>query len=462
MKGMMAGRVLVAAGLLLGILFATPVIAQKPPNLIEEVLPNGLEVTILPDESHPVVATQIWYHVGSANEAPKTRGLAHLFEHLMFGGTATHGKREYWDYHRQYGGSANAYTSYDQTVYVSEIPPEGLSGVLKLEADRMINLKLDQRNLDNEKRVVTEELRVGIENSPINRIFAEALGKPLNNHPYALTPHGTKEDIAAANLEMARDFYRRYYKPKNAHLIVVGPVDGAATLDEVRRIFGPLPAEGEMPPEPPSLLGWRTTDKTELIEDIPPVEGAIVGFTLPGPSDPDAYAVKLMNQLLAWNAINPFQAELEWRRKKAVYATSSSDVMRRGGYLAFISAALPYRREKTAFRLIDETLATLGKKAWLTDASLLAAKRTLLRRELEVRWSAAGRANQLGEARWHDENTLTAFEHTARIEAITRADVAAAFDKYIAHGQPYRVYIRPRHVPLPVHLIGWLYPLVRR
>jgi len=217
----------------------------------------------------------------------------------MFGGTATHDKRDCWEHHRLYGGNTNAGTSYDQTVYVSEIPPEGLSGVLKLEADRMVNLKLEQQNLDNEKRIVTEELRVRIENSPLDRIFAEALGKPFNDHPYALTPIGTKEDIAAANLDLARDFYRRYYKPKNAHLIIVGPVDGAATLDEVRRVFGALPAEGETPPEPPSLLEWRTAEKIEFSEDIPPVEGALVGFLLPGPNDPDAYTVKLMNQLLA-------------------------------------------------------------------------------------------------------------------------------------------------------------------
>lgn len=448
--------------LFIEIVLAIPAVAQTPPNLIQEVLPNGLEVTILPDDSHPVVATQVWYHVGSVNEAPKTRGFAHLFEHLMFGGTATHDKREYWEHHRQYGGTTNAGTSYDETFYVSEIPPEGLSGVLKLEADRMFNLKLDQQNLDNEKRIVTEELRVRIENSPFARILTEALGKPFNDHPYALTPVGTKEDIAASNLDLARDFYKRYYKPKNAHLVIVGPVDGAATLGEVRRIFGELPAEGETPPDPPPLLGWKTTDRVVIKEDIPPVEAALVGFVLPGPGDPDAYAIKLMNQLLAWNSLNPFTVELSVRRKKALYATSMASMFRRGGYLAFVSAAFPARREKTAFRLIDESLVNLGRKDWLNDASLLAAKRTLLRQQQEARYSAAQRASQLGEARWHEGNTLAAFDDAARIQAVTRAEVAAAFDKYIARGRPFRVYIRPRHVSLPIHIIGGLFSLVGR
>jgi zinc protease len=462
---MKAGRFLAILNLGLGILFAAipaPAIAQTPPNLIEEVLPNGLEVTILPDESHPVVATQVWYHVGAANETPKTRGFAHLFEHLMFGGTATHDKRDYWEHHRLYGGDNNASTSWDETVYVSEIPPNGLSGVLNLEADRMVNLKLDQRNLDNEKRIVTEELRVGTENSPYDRVGVALLKKALGDHPYAVMPVGTKEDIAAANLDLARDFYKRYYRPKNAHLVIVGPVDGAATLDEVRRIFGSLPAEGETPPDPPPLFGWKTPEKIELSEDIPPVEAALAGFLLPGPSDPDAHAIELMNQLLASSAVNPFEEELVRRRKKALFAGTVAEVMRRGGGLAFFSVALPYRRERTAFRFIDETLAKLGRMEWLTDESLMAAKRTLLRGRQEGRWYAATRANQLGEARWHEGDTRAAFERTARIEAVTRADVAAAFEKYVARARPFRAYIRPKHVPLLVHMFGWLYPLVSR
>lgn len=459
---MITGRILSAIGLLLGILSATLAIAQTTPNLIDEVLPNGLEVTILPDESHPVVATQVWYHVGAANETPKTRGFAHLFEHLMFGGTATHDKRDYWEHLRSYGGSCNGFTSWDQTVYVSEIPPAGLFGVLNLEEDRMVNLKLDQQNLDNEKRIVTEELRVGTENSPFDRLEVAMLKKVLGDHPYAVTPVGTKEDIVAANLDLARDFYKRYYRPKNAHLVIVGPVDGAATLDEVRRVFGPLPAEGETPPDPPSLFGWKTPEKVELSEDIPPIEAAVVGFLMPGPGDPDAYAIKLMNQLLAWSAVKPFEEELVRRRKKALFAETEAMVWRRGEGLAFISVSLPYRREKTAFRFIDETLARLGRMEWLTDKSLAAAKRTLLRSEQEARWYAAQRANRLGEARWNEGDTRAAFESTAMIEAVTRADVAAAFEKYVARGRPIRVYIRPKHVPLIVNLFGWLYPLVKR
>ena len=125
------------------------------------------------------------------------------------------------------------------------------------------------------------------------------------------------------------------------------------------------------------------------------------------------------------------------------------------------SAALPYRREKTAFRFIDETLAKLGRMDWLTDESLMAATRTLLRGELESRWYPAQRANRLGPAR-NPANVRLVFESTAKIEAVTRADVAAAFEKYIVRARSFRAYVRPKHVPRLLHLVGWLYPPVRR
>lgn len=439
-----------------------PAAGETPPGLIDEVLPNGLEVTILPDASHPVVATQVWYHVGAANESRNTRGFAHLFEHLMFGGTAQHDKRDYSEHHRHFGGDENAYTSWDETVYVSEIPPPGQSGVWDFEADRMVNLKLNQENLDNEKRIVTEELRVGTENDPMARVGIAALKAVLGDHPYAVTPVGTKEDIAAANLDEARSFYQRYYRPKNAHLVIVGPVDGPATLERIRTVFGPLPAEGETPPDVPPLAGWKTAAKVDLKEDLPPVETALCGYLLPAPGAADGYAVELMNQLLALSAVDPFEERLVRQRHKALFAGTYAMVLRRGGGLVFYSAALPYRREKTAFRLIDETLAQLNRMEWLTDDSLAAAKRKLLRREQGARYYADSRASLLGAARWNMGDVREAFTRTARIEAVTRADVAAAYDKYVRSAQPFRVYIRPEHVPLLVRLFGWIYPLVSR
>src|SRR5262245_9099728 len=222
-----------------------------PPGYVATKLPNGLEVSILPDPAAPIVATQVWYHVGSANEDKGSRGLAHLFEHLMFGATKTHGKEDYERLHHRFGGDENAYTSPDETVYVSEIPPEGHAEVLALEADRMRGLVLSEENLANEQKIVTEELRLRTENDPMSRLFVEAQKQLLGDHPYAFSAVGEKKDVAAATVASCRSFYDRYYHPDLAHLVIVGPVDADATLREVERAFGPLAPGATRPAEVP-------------------------------------------------------------------------------------------------------------------------------------------------------------------------------------------------------------------
>ncbi len=243
-------------------------VARK--RLVCKTLHNGLQVTVLPMPESPVVATQIWVHVGSANEDEHSRGFAHLFEHLMFGGTAHHDKRDYWELHERHGGDNNAYTAFDETVYVSEILPEGHRSLLAMEADRLGQLTLNEDNLTNEKRIVTEELRLRTENDPFSRVLHRAFKAVLGAHPYGPMPIGTKEDIARAELEQCRRFYKHYYSPSNAHLVIVGPVDPAQTLDQVEEAFGPLPAGQGSPPDVPALMEWSFPKQTIVLdEDLP-------------------------------------------------------------------------------------------------------------------------------------------------------------------------------------------------
>jgi zinc protease len=436
-----------------------PALAAPPPGYLHETLANGLHVSIVPDATMPIVATQVWYHVGSANEEPQTRGFAHLFEHMMFGGTATRPKRAVWDHHEAFGGETNAYTAFDETVYTSEIPPVGFPGLIALEADRMVHLSLTEENLANEKRIVTEELRVSTENDPWSRLFVRAFKELLGDHPYALTPAGTKEDIAAATLDHSREFYRRYYRPRNAHVIVVGPVDAAATLSEVEREFGPLPAEGDAPHEVPPIYGWPFPEALELKEDLPPVEIAVVGFVLPAPGGTDAAALEVLQEILTGGALDPFEDELVRKRHRAIDAGTEIHSARRGGVIAFYAASLPYRRRSTAFRHLDETREVLGRFEWLDETRLAAAKRKLERREAQRAYHAASIADAIGRAAWWEGDEARAFDETERLSTVTLEQVRAAYRHYVLEPRPIRLYLRPEHVPLGVRLFGWLYPI---
>ncbi len=437
--------------------------APSPADLLTRRLDNGLEVTILSDDSLSLVGTRVWYHVGAANEAPGARGFAHLFEHLMFGDTRTVPRETYARLHSEHGGYDNAYTSWDETVYISTLAPAYLDRVLELEADRMVNLVLSQENLDNEKRIVAEELRLRQQNDPFSRVAVRALEAVLGGHPYAITPAGTAEDIAAADLARARRFYARYYRPRNAHLIIVGPVDPATTMAEVRATFGRIPAGGETPVEPPPLLGSPLPRSVvELEEDLPPVEVAIAAWPLPAPADSsEHWALVVLQQLLGGGAVDPMDEALVRRRHKAVFATTQWFTMRRGGALVAAAAYLPYRRQATAFRYFDETVDALASLDWLTDDALAAAKRTVVRRRMTDAFDASAMAEHLGRAQWWLGDAAVALEVPARIDAVTRAQVAEVFRRYVADAEPARLYIRPEHVPLWVTLFGWLYPVVR-
>jgi zinc protease len=433
--------------------------SAAPRGFIDRVLANGLQVTIVPDSSLPIVSTRIWYHVGAANETPNTRGFAHLFEHLMFGGTPQHPKGAWEDHHHRHGGSENAHTSWDETTYESDIPPAGFDSILAMEADRMLNLRLDQANLDNEKRIVTEELRASVENDPVNRLLRVALEKLCGEHPYAVTPLGTKEEIAAAKLDLARDFYARYYRPRNAHLIVVGPVDGPATLRRIERSFGALPATGDTPPDVPSLAGWKFPERIRLKEDLPPAEIAVFVYPLPPPSSEDDAALTVLTEMLTGGQVDPFREDLVRRRRQALEAGGQAMTLRRGGVLCFYSAVLPYRRESGQFRVMEQSLEKLTRQEWLTEEALAGVKRRLLRRLENQRYLAGARAEALGKNHWWRGDARLAFGQADRIAAVGRAEVSAAFERYVASVEPVRIYVQPEKVPILIRLFGWLFPL---
>jgi zinc protease len=459
-------RRLVAA---LGLLSSLPALcgAQEPAPLPagfhSEILPNGLRLTILEDPTQPVVATQIWYRVGSANEDRDSRGLAHLFEHLMFGGTERYSERALWELHHRHGGDVNAYTTPDETVYVSVIPPEGHGELLEIGADQMGSLVLDSDKLENEKKIVTEELRLRTENDPMSRLYTVAQRRLLGEHPYAFDPSGSREDIARATVASCRRFYETWYRPENAHVVIVGPVDSKETAERVRRLFGRLPAGGNPPrQEIPALDQWTFPEKLDLEEDLPPVETAVLAFPLPPADSPDWLALQLLHKLIGGGTTDLFAEEIVRKRRRALEAGLQAIFLRRGGAFLFYSVSLPYRRERTAFRHMEEALRTLARMDWLTEERLLAAKRRLRREELGRVYFASSLAHAIGEAGWWFGDERRAFDRAAAIERIGREEVASVFRRYIAGRKPVRLYVRPERVPLLVRLFGWVVPLVRR
>ena len=218
-------------------------------------LPNGLRVILSQDNRAPIVAVNLWYDVGSRHEKPGKTGFAHLFEHVMFQGSAHVAKGEHFNLVQAAGGTLNASTWFDRTNYFETLPSHELELALWLESDRLASLlpAITQEKLDNQREVVKNERRWSVDNQPYGT-WDEKMQELLfpESHPYHHPPIGSMEDLDAASLADVTEFFAAYYAPNNAVLTVAGDFDSATALAMIEKHFGPIPANPSIP-DPPSI-----------------------------------------------------------------------------------------------------------------------------------------------------------------------------------------------------------------
>lgn len=219
----------------------------------EYELKNGLQVYIVQDKSSPTAAIQIWYKVGSKDEEPKYTGLAHLFEHMMFKKTKNLKDGEFDRTLESLGViGTNAFTNNDNTVYVHEFPKSSLSKVLELEAERMHNLIVDEDSFTTEREVVKNERKMRNDNSPSGQIYQKLMESVFTKHSYQWPVIGYEKDLNRMNAKDADKFYRRYYAPNNAIIVISGDVNPSNTIKEIHNYFHKIP---------PSIISRKTHTK---------------------------------------------------------------------------------------------------------------------------------------------------------------------------------------------------------
>src|SRR3989454_757679 len=269
----------------------------------ESRLPNGLRLIISEDHLAPVAAVNVWYNVGSKHEVPGKTGFAHLFEHVMFQGSAHVGKAEHIALVQAAGGTMNGTTWLDRTNYFETMPSHQLALALWLEADRMGTLldALSQENLDNQRDVVKNEKRWSYDNRPYGT-WSEKLQAHLYpaEHPYHHPTIGSMADLDAASLDDVKDFFRTWYAPNNAVLAVVGDVEPADVRRLVERYFGRIPANPAIPRlgdlSLPPTLG---DERRETVPDRVPLPRIYFGFRAPPFGDVRLDALEVGAQILA-------------------------------------------------------------------------------------------------------------------------------------------------------------------
>ncbi len=269
----------------------------------DERLPNGLRLIVAEDHLAPVVAVNVWYNVGSKHEVPGKTGFAHLFEHVMFQGSAHVGKSEHMALVQAAGGTLNGTTWLDRTNYFETMPSHQLELALWLEADRMGTLleALSQENLDNQRDVVKNEKRWSYDNRPYGTWVHKLLGHLFPEwHPYHHPTIGSMEDLDAASLEDVRHFFQTYYVPNNAVISVVGDCDRAQVRGWVDRYFGAIPGNPAIPALPdlslPPVIG---EEKREVVVEKVPLPRICFAFRGPAFGDPRLDALDVATQLLS-------------------------------------------------------------------------------------------------------------------------------------------------------------------
>src|SRR5215469_4622251 len=214
----------------------------------DTTLDNGLRVIIAPEHTAPVIAISLTYNTGSRNEKEGHTGYAHLFEHLMFEGSTNVGKGEHMLLVQNYGGTLNGSTNNDQTTYFEELPKNQLDMALFLESDRMKGLNLTQANLDNQRNAVQEERRLRVDNQPYGKSSEELDAMAYDSFPYHHSVVGSMDDLNAASIDDVKNFFRIYYAPNNAVMVLAGDLDPKETLAKVKKYFGDIPRQPAPPP----------------------------------------------------------------------------------------------------------------------------------------------------------------------------------------------------------------------
>jgi zinc protease len=238
----------------------TTVTSERPASF---TLPNGMQVVVIPDHRTPVVTQMIWYKVGSADETPGKSGLAHFLEHLMFKGTTAHPAGEFSQTVLRIGGNENAFTATDYTGYFQRVPREQLLKMMEFEADRMTGLVLKDENVLPERDVVLEEFNMRVANNPDARLSEQIMAALYLNHPYGRPVIGWRQEIEKLDREDALAFYKRFYAPNNAILVIAGDVELNEVRPMVERTFGPIApqpaiAAQRMRPQEPVPAAPRT------------------------------------------------------------------------------------------------------------------------------------------------------------------------------------------------------------
>jgi zinc protease len=391
-------------------------------------LANGLQVVLVPNHRAPIVTEMVFYKVGAADDPTGKSGLAHFLEHLMFRGTATVPPGEFSAAIARVGGEENAYTTEDYTAYFETVAIEHLPLAMRLEADRMANLAITDAIVEPEREVIIEERRQRIDNDPGAQLGERLHAALFLNHPYRIPTIGWAHEMRGLTAADAAAFYRRWYAPDNAILVIAGDIDIATLRPMVEKNFGAIPARGIVArhrlEEPPALTPRRVALESEHVQQ--PAWVRLYQAPSYHGDAKSAYALQVLAQVLGGGPTSRLYRRLVVEDKAAVAAGASydADALDRAVFSFYISPPAGGRIEAVEQAMSAEIDRLL--RDGVGEAELAAAKALLQAAAIKARDSLTGPARTIGAA-LATGSTLDDLEAWPdRIGAVTAAEVNAA------------------------------------
>lgn len=417
--------------------------AQVNLKFVEYNLPNGMHVILHQDKSAPIVSQVVVYHVGSKNENPDRTGFAHFFEHLMFEGSPNIPRGEFFKMVQNAGGQLNAFTSFDQTVYFITIPSNQLELAMWMESERMLQLKIDSIGIETQRGVVKEERRQGIDNRPYGSILEQTFSHSYKVHPYRWTPIGSFQYIDQATYDEFRQFYKSFYLPNNACLVIAGDIDIDKTKEMINKYYGGIPkGTGEIfrpkEVEPPQKAEVRDT----VLDNIQ-LPAVIEAYHMPAQGTKDYYALSMLTTLLSGGESSRLTKRLVDKEKIALAVQSIPFPLEDPSLFLLFGIANFGKSPKDIEASIQEEIEKV-KTSTITDNELTKIRNQEETSFIEKNSSVQGKAIQL--ANYHvffgDANLINS--EIDKFMAVTKEDLRRVAQQYLTEKNRIVLYYVPK------------------
>ncbi len=401
-------------------------------------LDNGLHVILHEDDTVPIVAVSVMYHVGSKDEQADRTGFAHFFEHLMFEGSANIERGEYSKIVDGAGGDLNANTSFDRTFYYEILPSNQLELGLWLESERMLHLKIDSIGVETQRSVVKEERKQRLDNQPYGKLLEELMKRAYKVHPYQWTPIGSAQYIDKATIDEFMNFYKTYYVPNNTTLSIAGDIDKDETKELVEKYFGDIPRGAEIKRtdivEPP-----MTEEIRDTVYDNIQLPAVILAYHIPEQGSEDYYPLNMLTTLLSGGQSSRLYKELVDNQQIALQAASIPLAFEDPGlFVAFALTNVGVDPQK-----IEDAMETEFDK--VKNELIPEREFEKLRNQIENDFvssnsTVAGKAESLANYHVYFGNTNLINTEIERYMDVTREDIQRVARKYLDPNKRVVIY----------------------